>query len=293
MNKKDERMEKLRAVVSMAAFLAIGAIFVALQQQHPSSEIDMMVQKAAMQVSPKKVMVHKAASKKMNPATWNWKMWQEILSDRFLPHQEAKKALLHAAHHKKVVPKQANRLNTVKKYITHVARQDATVRDQVREVIKAAEATEKEQMINVDKKSQKAAKGSKVKSSRVPRKLSKNTLKVMEEARRAGWAADEAAREKAKAEAKSYYNQLRKEMFARVKAKQERARKILIASKNMSASQDNKKLLNDLDAIYSKDGPLPHKNALATSNSTKTHLAAEHKKAKPHSVMSFLASWFS
>ena len=90
--------------------------------------------------------------------------WQ-IPSDGFLPHQEAKKALLHAAHHKKVVPKQANRLNTVKKYISHVARQvdvecrgvvvqaydlssmqDATVRDQVREVIKEAEATEKEQV---------------------------------------------------------------------------------------------------------------------------------------------------
>ena len=60
-------------------------------------------------------------------------------------------------------------------------------------------------------------------------------------------------------------------------------KQFLIASKNMSASQDNKKLLNDLDAIYSenvcptgmhdfvsgKDGPLPHEIALATSNSTK------------------------
>eukprot|EP00960_Hanusia_phi_P058656 763940-Hanusia_phi.AAC.17 len=286
MNTKGARMEALRTIVSLAALLAIGIILASLQYGQQSSETDILLKKAEINggrlelwlehclipssaANPKKSTVHKAASKKM----------------------EAKKALLHPAHPATVVSKHGDEVDKVKKYISHVAEQDANVRDQVREVIKEAESTEKEQP-----KASKGEQGQESSCRAVPvqarvcfeadcvsgncqRTLSRSWrrpgklvgLQMRLLARRPrqrprGRRGGRERKQMVKSFICSYYDQLRKEMFARVKAKQERARKvgveigkdyteqeqILIASKNMSASQDNKKLLNDLDAIYSE-----------------------------------------
>lgn len=117
--------------------------------------------------------------------------------------------------------------------------------------------------------------------------LSKSTLKAMKQAQLAGWAADNAAKERAKAAAAANYAKMRDEMFRKDAEKQVKDEQQLRAEQKEArdagdaTSHDDVRLLHSLDRLNRSNEPSARLRCAAVSGVASLSAANEPCLTKP------------
>jgi len=195
--------------------------------------------------------------------------------------------------------------------LSKVAAQDASIKSEITSVMKHVKQVDKEKQsptLAVSAHAKHTANKFTTESNGnvVATSLSKSTLKAMKEAQQAGWAADDAARQRAKAEAAQNYARIRDEMFRKDAAKQvqdenelrreKMAARAGAARGEQTTTNDDRKLVRSLDNVnrhHTLHHLLPpsdhsaalhkavlHSSALASSSSI--HASGSKKAGRAH-----------